>query len=67
MKELAFLLEALYSFRALNLAMFISFIFTLAIYSCCDSSSFSSLPKNLFNNLFEKFSDELFKSSKTFF
>ena len=61
------LIDALYSFRALNLAILISFDLTLAVYSCCDSSSFSSFPKNLFNNLFEKLSEEFFKSSNTFF
>ena len=50
---------------ALNLTMLISDDFIFVLYSCCDSSSLSSFPKNLFNNLFEKFSAEFLRFSKT--
>ena len=53
-------MDFLYSLRALNLAIFISFALILVLYSIWDSSSFSSFPKNLFNNLLEKISaDEI--------
>ena len=68
-KENPFFIEELYSLAALNLTIFISFFWIFGSYSSCDSSLSlsSSFPNNLFNNWLEKFSDDCFKFSKTFF
>ena len=65
MKSKALFIDMSYSLAALNLAIFISFGCIFVSESSFDSSSLSSFPKNLFNNLLEKFSAEFLRFSKT--